>query len=169
MENMKIIYDFFKKLYGHPCWNVSTDYGLSLRFGKPRLRSLPIFSKYKFPYKPKIVIGQRRATYVTGQWKLWIYEAHWKLSHKGQKIVTSSSSNHNRSLAAFHLSGQKLVNVKVNEKTGAALFTFDLDCTVEVRRWKKGSKDVLWYLYKPDGYCLSIKGDGTYTYKLSDE
>jgi len=165
-SNLKIIYDSFKKVYGHPCWDVTTRYGLAMEFGKPQLEISLFVEKHKYHYKPKRITGPKRYVSVRGQWKLWIFMAHWKMSYKGKKIVTSSSSDYNLNRAASHLSGQKLVNIEVNPKTGATKFDFDLGCTIEARRWQKDSKDDLWYLYIRDKYCLTMKGDGSYTYEV---
>ncbi len=50
----------------------------------------------------------------------------------------------------------------MNPDTGATAFSFDLGSVVEVRRFERTSTDELWILNKPNGYFLSVRGDGTY-------
>ena len=162
---MHIIYRSFEKLFGLPCWNVTTDYGLTFKFGNPYLRIHEMKKTYKVDYVPIPIFSKKRHIIVKGQWFLWIYMAHWKALYKGKRIITNSSSNHNIRRFSNQIEGQRLIQVRVNENTGATSFLFDLDCTVEIRRWGKNSKDELWHLSKPNGYCLSIYGDGKYSHR----
>ena len=65
------------------------------------------------------------------------------------------------------LSGQKLVSVSVNAGTGLTRFVFDLGCELNCRRFERNSKDEIWMLYRPNGYVLSVHGDGSYRHKRS--
>lgn len=67
--------------------------------------------------------------------------------------------------AANTLSGQKLIHVDINRINGFTRFSFDLNTCLEVRRTKKDKNDELWLLYRPNGYVLSIKGNGTFDHE----
>jgi hypothetical protein len=171
---MNIIDRTFEKVYGEICWNVMHDCQLnfSMELGEPSL---------DVPHGPsqKVTSGEirrrlaardwrirpdkaQRVVHVKGRWFLWIYMAYWKTSCQGVQIATSSSSQRLKSLATRDLDGQKLIQVQVNPRTGATAFTFDLGSVLEVRRFERDSSDELWTLYEPTGYCLSVRGDGTY-------
>jgi hypothetical protein len=62
------------------------------------------------------------------------------------------------------LSGQKLIEIRVNSKTGFTEFSFDLGAVLRVRRFEVDDDADLWTLYKPNGYTVSVKGDGTFTH-----
>lgn len=161
---MNIIEKGFSPLCGKPCWGVVYDShtNLAMNFGDPYL---VIREPYSTESKLKRVQEQasRRQVHVRGQWWLWIFYASWRVYRKGQLLGGYSSSFRKGSIAAHFLDGQKLIAVKTNAKTGETRFEFDLEGVLEVSRFKKDddSSD-LWLLYKPNGYVLSVHGDGTY-------
>jgi hypothetical protein len=108
-------------------------------------------------------MARHRGITVKGKWWLWIFCAYWKLMIKNSTTVTSSSSFRKKRLAMALLDGQKLTGIKVNPVTGTTDFTFDLGARLQARRFEKDDSDI-WTLYKPNGYVLGIRGDGTFTY-----
>jgi hypothetical protein len=108
----------------------------------------------------------RRVT-VRGQWWLWIYHCYWRLSGNDLPAVTDSSSLRRIERATKHLDGQKLVSVAVEPDTGATRFVFDLGSILHCRRCERDSSDELWMLYKPNGYVLSVLGNGTFSHQRS--
>lgn len=61
------------------------------------------------------------------------------------------------------LDGQRLTEVSIDSITGFTEFAFDLGAKLQVRRFT-ADESVIWTLYKPNGYVLGIRGDGTYTH-----
>jgi len=61
------------------------------------------------------------------------------------------------------LDGQKLKHIHINARDSATEFGFDLGAILQVRRFRGDDSDV-WTLYKPNGYVVGVRGDGTYTY-----
>ena len=61
------------------------------------------------------------------------------------------------------LDGQRLTGVTLEPLTGATEFAFDLGATLQVRRLVADDSDI-WTLYKPNGYVLGIRGDGSCTH-----
>ncbi|MBL7152515.1 MAG: hypothetical protein ISS79_02270 [Phycisphaerae bacterium] len=171
---MNIIDRTFEKIYGEICWDVIYErfLNLSMRLGEPSFGECHQPSQKVAPSEIRRRIATkdwqirpfkaRRWVHVQGRWGLWIYMAYWKISCQGIQVATSSSSPRIKSLATQDLDGQKLTKVQVNPDTGATAFSFDLGSVVEVRRFERTSTDELWILNKPNGYFLSVRGDGTY-------
>src|SRR4029077_3129308 len=93
----------------------------------------------------------------------------WSLSTSGDLLASSSSSDRRVQKAILHLQGERLVSVRIHPKTGATRFDFDLGCVLGCRRFEKVSDDPLWILYKPNGYTLSVHGNGTYCHHRASE
>ncbi|MDY7010679.1 MAG: hypothetical protein SVV80_07995 [Planctomycetota bacterium] len=160
---MNVIDRTFQQLYGQLCWGVHYDrqLNLSMNFGDPHLK----IRELDRAKSKSVLLGlydSRRLITVRGRWWLWIYCSYWKISYKGKLVVTGASSIRRILQAAEELKGQKLVQVDVNKDTGATRFVFDLGGVLDVRRFERNSKDEIWILYKPNGYVLSVSGNGTY-------
>ncbi|TWT59110.1 hypothetical protein KOR42_24990 [Thalassoglobus neptunius] len=161
---------WFRPLYGHPCWGI--EYGrqtnLSINFGKP---SLEIREPFVTESQSQVVreLASRRLVTVRGEWWLWLWCCYWKLTLNEETLATGSSSARRTKKAMSRLSGQKIVSLSVNEKTGFSGFEFDLGCQLSCRRFERDSEERLWSLYRPNGYVLSVHGNGTYCHQRSTD
>lgn len=159
---MTVIESTSTPILGEPCWDVKCDcqLNLSLNFGSPHLHvSEPHVSKSRLRSVRELFA--RRLVYPRGKWWLWVYLADWQVDAEGRKIATNTSAFKKRTLAANQLNGQKLLAVEITPATGATRFTFDLGGVLSILR-RGRNDDELWLLYKPSGYVLSVRGDGTY-------
>jgi hypothetical protein len=160
--NINRIVREFQPLASHPCWGLHYEryLNLSMNFGTP---SLTIREPYQSGSKSENVrrMAACRGVTVRGKWWLWIYCSYWRLSSRGVQLATGSSSSRRIQRALGQLEGQKLVSAEVKALTGATRFTFDLGCTLECRRFERDQDAELWMLYKPNGYVLSMHGNGT--------
>ena len=160
---MNIFKRTIRQLRGQVCWDVHHDrlLNLSMNFGDPWL-------KIREPYQTKSRLkllrqyAASRSVFARGRWWLWIYYSYWKISYKGKRIATGSSSIGQILQATGNLSGQKLMQLELNVHTGNTRFTFDLGSTLDVRRRNRNDDEILWILHKPKGYILSVQGNGTY-------
>lgn len=153
----------FEPIYGQPCWCVNYEryLNLSLNFGPPRLN---IHEPHPTKSRSKVVRrnAARRLVIVRGRWWLWIYVSYWRLSYNG--IVVSNRrwpASRRMPDALRDLEGQKLIRVRVNSKTGATRFDFDLGAKLEV--WKLDDDEVyeLWTLYvRSPQRVLSLHSNG---------
>jgi hypothetical protein len=163
-----IISRTFQPLFGQPCWGLRHErmFNLSLNFGKP---SLYIREPSNIKSKSEAVrqLHMRRLITVRGQWWLWIYCSYWRLSTKGKKFATGSSSQRKIEKVIKQLEGENLMSVEIESTTGATRFNFDLGGILECRRFERDTDDELWMLYKPNGYVLSVHGDGTFSHQLA--
>jgi hypothetical protein len=160
-----IISKSFQRFLGQPCWGLHHDrqLNLSMNVGKPSVRVRePFITKSKSEAIKRW--AARRNVWIRGQWWLWVFCSYWRLSSKGHLLATGSSSSRKITRALVQLQGQKLTSVKVDGKTGATEFAFDLGCLLECRRFEKASEDQLWILYQPNGYVLAVYGNGTYSF-----
>jgi len=161
---MNKITEIGKELRGQICWGITWDsqLNMSMSFGKPHLRIRePHATKSRSRHVQQL--ASHRIVTVKGAWWLWIFCAYWKLTASESLMVTNSSSLRQKQRAMAHLDGQKLKTLRVNAATGATEFTFDLGATLHVRRYSNDDSDI-WTLYKPNGFVLGVRGDGTFTY-----
>jgi hypothetical protein len=157
----------FRPLLGKPCWGVHYDrpLNLSLKFGDPHL---DIQEPYESRSTSEVVrkLFARRLVTVRGRWWLWIYLARWRLMLGDERVVKWTSPKRALANALSDLDGQKLIRVEVDRHTGVTRFDFDLGASLEVWRLRrKDTRKDLWLLYKPNGYVLSVRGDGTCYYR----
>jgi hypothetical protein len=155
-----------ERLYGKLCWGVSyySHVNLSLSFGNPRLRVREPYETHSTSEQLRRLAARRQVT-VTGEWWLWVFCAYWRIAQDGERLAGLSSSARQRRRAFDFLDGQKLVTATVKPRTGLTRFGFDLGASLEVTRCVRGSDDELWLLYKPNGYVLTVRGNGTYEHR----
>lgn len=135
-----------------------------MNFGTPSLRVREPFSTDSNSEVIRQMASRRRVT-VRGEWWLWIYCCHWRLTSEDRQFATGSSSLRRIQKAIGQLGGQELVSVAVEPETGATRFTFDLGCVLACRRFDRDTDDPLWMLYKPNRYVLSVHGNGTFSHE----
>ncbi len=160
---MDTLENIFKGMTGQVCWGIlHENINLSFNLGEPQLK----FESCKDdPARDRKL---RQYTTVKGQWFLWVYLAYWTLTvldESGEnklKAVTSTSDRDKKRILKL-LCGQKLTQININSQTGKTRLLFDLGAELEVRRMRPNAEEV-WLLYDPNDYCLSINGDGTYSY-----
>jgi hypothetical protein len=164
---MNVIDRVFRRVYGQLCWGSHYDplVNLSLSFGQPSLEIVMEPRKSRARSEAVKRLAARRLVSVKGRWWLWVYQAYWSISSKGERLASSSSSVCRKKQAAALLEGERLVRVDVNPQSGASRFTFDLGGELVVRRMSRDSTDELWLLYEPNRYVLSVRGDGTYDHE----
>jgi hypothetical protein len=139
-----------------------------MNFGKPSLHVREPFSTDSPSEAVQRMASRRRVT-VRGEWWLWIYRSHWRLTADDLELATSSSSFRRIERATPEFEGQKLVSVAVKPETGATRFAFDLGCVLHCRRLDRETDAELWLLYKPSGYVLSVHGNGTFSHQRATE
>ena len=161
---------WFQPLCGQPCWGLRFDVNLnlSMNFGRP---SLHIREPFRADSKSETVqrIASRRCVTVRGEYWLWIYCCYWRLTAGELQLATGSSSFRRIERATAQLSGQKLASVAVEPETGATRFVFDLGCALHCRRFERDTDAELWMLYKPNGYVLSVHGNGNLSHLRSSK
>lgn len=171
MRTKNVIDNSLKSLYGKPCWGLRYDCNtnLDLSFGDPVLK---IYEPRQSNSKSRKVRERftRRLVTVKGKWWLWVFIAKWEISFNGKRAATNKSPYRKIPMALAKLSGQIVASVEIDSQTGETKFEFDLGGVLRVRRWKRKRecKDDLWMLYKPNGYVLTVRGDGRYSHKRGD-
>ncbi len=164
-RSMNVIQRTFQRLCGQPCWGVEhgSYLALEMNFGTPSLDVRePRISRAKSAMVRRLMA--KRWIRVQGQWQMWVLHAYWRLSIRGELVARSSSALRQKRQGVAELDGQKLLDMQLNAETGATQFWFDLGGLLEVRRWRRDSCDQLWVLHKPNGYALSVNGNGTYNH-----
>ena len=158
----------FRPLLGKPCWGVhyNRPLNLSFNFGEPYLEVYgPHRARPDASDRVRKQVARRLIT-VRGRWWLLVDVARWRLTHADGRVVKWTSPKRVTAEALLDLDGQKLTRVEVNRETGATRFDFDLGLRLDVwRMTRKHLGDDLWKLYKPNGYVLSARGDGSCHYR----
>jgi hypothetical protein len=135
---------------------------MSMSFGRPNLLVRDPHVTKTRSRRFREFSSYRRIT-VKGEWWLWILCAHWRLTISPSIAATGSSSLREKNVAITRLDGQRLTGMTIDSITGFSEFVFDLGAKLQVRRFTADDSDI-WTLYKPNGYVLGIRGDGTYTH-----
>lgn len=156
-----IVDDSFRTLYGHPCWGLHYDrtLNLSMNFGNPSLTIREPIRTTSASKTAARILGRRNVT-IRGEWWLWIYCCHWRLSTGELTLATGASSLRKIERAISELEGQQLASVAIDNETGATRFAFDLGMVLHCRRFNRTTDSELWMLYTPSGYVLSVAGNG---------
>lgn len=152
-------------MLNQPCWDVNYSLwpSLSFNFGKPKL---------KFETCKNDPVRDRRLRTLTGiwaEWHFWALHAYWKLTvismdGKSKLTAANSSTTKQKYDACRLLTGQRLSAVEIDNEAARTTLRFDLGAGLIIRRPTSKTKE-LWSLAEPNGYYLSINGDGTYDHK----
>lgn len=155
------------RVRGLICWSAQCDTGLGfgLKFGRPSIQIVRGPRQAKSRSLAEKVVAARRLLKLRGECELWIYSGYWTVKWMRMTLASTSASLRQRRMAASVLEGQRLVAVRIDARSAATTFAFDLGTTLEVRRGRRGSKDRLWILRKQTGYVLSVFGNGTYAHE----
>ena len=87
---------------------------------------------------------------------------HWSLRVSNALTAMSSSSHRKKTMAMLRLDWQRLSDIRVNPRNGATEFLFNLAARLCTRRFDEDDSDI-WTFYSPNGFVLSVKGNGTFT------
>jgi len=155
----------FSKLRKLPCWHVEWDANtnLSMCFGKPSL-SIREPREVETDEETLRQFFRMRSVTVKGEYLFWITSAYWKLTTNDLGPVTQASSYKRKQMAMARLDGQKIIYAKVDPKTAATHLEFDLGAELKIRRYGPSYDYVMWMLYFPGKYVLSVRGDGQFKY-----
>jgi hypothetical protein len=161
-----LINHLFYPLLDKPCWHVQLGYGsfLTLEFGMPKL----IIDEPTFALTTSIParrVRTRRVVRVRGEWHLWIYSCHWRVT-RFDRVIGDSSTAQRRKRAAQELDGQILTHVVVRPQNGASIFRFDLGAQLETVPYDQESEQ--WLLYEPTGEVFTVRADGCYSHMPGD-
>ncbi len=150
----------FAPLLGLPAWSVEKGQGsfLTMEFGEPHLKIRePKISTSKSEKVRRLMA--RRNVRPCGQWHLFIYCCFWRVMSDGVEIAHCESSNDDIKIAAWHIDGQLLIDVKVDPAKGTSVFTFDQNTMLET--WPGDQSDeTQWLLYLPSGDVFTYRADG---------
>jgi hypothetical protein len=163
---MKLI----RPLFDTPCWriNADTQLGLDLSFGSPYLEIREPWESKSKEKSVRDLLARRSACVKASCW-LWIQSARWAITLADGHHVNWSSSAKKRGIAFALLEGEKVVRVVIEPETGLTTFFFDLGGALKAERFRRVADDTLWTLYKPNGYCFSVRSDGQYCHAPCSE
>lgn len=151
----------FADVIGKPCWLARRGHGsfLTFEFGQPHLqiREPMVASSSQ--------LLRRRGISVHGEWHLWIYCCEWRILEDGRVIAHSEGSDGEIDKAVRRLDSQKLTAVAVAPATGASRLDFEGDLILATSRMDETDHSCEnWMLNTPDGYWLSYRADGRYSW-----
>ena len=151
----------FADVIGKPCWLAKRGHGsfITMEFGEPHLEVRePADASSSETLR-------RRGIAVHGDWHLWIYCCEWRILEEGRVIAHSESPDAEIDKAVRRLDGQKLIGVRVARETGASRIDFEGDLILATSRMDEADPSYEnWMLATPDGYWLSYRADGRYSW-----
>jgi hypothetical protein len=159
------IEEIFAKLYGIPCWNVQQGHGsfVTFEFGTPSLRIGKVIERN--PDRPGSY--SRRLVHACGEWHLWIYCCGWQIAQDGNVLAANESTRECIAGACHALNGQVLSAFTCKVARGTIRFSFDLGGKLNTGPYDDELLEQ-WMLYCPDGYVLTYRSDGAFSYGRSD-
>jgi hypothetical protein len=159
------IEEIFAKLYGIPCWNVQQGHGsfVTFEFGTPSLRIGKVIERN--PDRPGSY--PRRLVHACGEWHLWIYCCGWQIAQDGNVLAANESTRECIAGACHALNGQVLSAFTCKVARGTIRFSFDLGGKLNTGPYDDELLEQ-WMLYCPDGYVLTYRSDGAFSYGRSD-
>jgi len=137
-------FEIIRPLLGTPAWGIRLGVGsfLTVEFGAPEVAS-PAAAKH-------------------GELHLWLYMCAWRIE-KGEHILAGSDDDRPEIEAALQdlefgdAEQVELVkpslDLRVQFRSGARLVTFAASSAHDQAQWM---------LFTPNGYCLTVFGDGSY-------
>jgi hypothetical protein len=151
---------FIMPMLGLPAWGVKQGYGsfLTFEFGEPRLEVHEMRSPEN---------RLRRSAHVHGEWHLWIYCCHWRVSLDGSQLAQSEDDSPTIDQAAQALNAQKLVAVNIAPENGRSLFTFDLGGVLETWPYGEDANAEQWKIVA-EPTSFAFRADGQYWCGLSN-
>ena len=150
------------------CWQVRWDnqVGLDMNFGRPHLVIRePRRSSSRWP-RVRALAARRRAHLHGTHW-LQIAPEAWEIVLDDGTRARRGAAARQSDVACARLTGERLVEVRIDVKTGVSEFRFDLGGVIRVRRprgWGTEPDDQLWTLHGPGHQYVAVFAGGTYSY-----
>lgn len=146
--------DFLRPMLNLPAWNAQQGHGsfLTFEFGQPRL----VVREWQSSKG-----DLRRHAYAQGQWHLWIYCCHWRITQDRQQSAHSEDTRETIGRAVVQLAGQLLTAVNVTPQDGKSTFHFDLGGRIETWPYGDDSSDEQWMILSATD-AFSFRADGHY-------
>ena len=141
---------FMEPILGLTAWGVKQGHGsfLTFEFGQPKLEIKEHLSR------------SRRSAYVHGQWHLWIYCCHWRITQDGTQLACSEDDEKTIGRAIAALNGQNLISVSVQSDQRSSEFMFDLGGLLETWPYGEDPTDEQWMIYSENEvFSLNASGD----------
>ncbi|HEY9789259.1 MAG TPA: hypothetical protein V6D22_02590 [Candidatus Obscuribacterales bacterium] len=170
----KAVADSFAQIKDKPCWNAKQGHGsfLTFEFGEPSL----VVNEYQRTSgkpgpdeNPKV---SRRTATVRGQWHLYIFCCHWKITFNDGTEAASDSSREEIEKALAKLSGQILSKATVAPRNGSSQFVFDLGGKLQTMPYEEntrsGEPHENWMFFEAEN-VLTYRADGKYAFHPPDK
>ena len=103
-----------------------------------------------------------------GEWHLWFYMCSWRIEAAGKVLVGSDDDREKmlKTLDGFEFGGVKDIRVALPSLDLAIQF----DSGTEILTFSSSeSGPDQWWLFTPDGNCLTVHGGGRFRYGSSSE
>ncbi|MBV9077917.1 MAG: hypothetical protein JO048_10580 [Methylobacteriaceae bacterium] len=156
-------------LIGLPSWGVERVHGsiLAFEFGEPRLHVREPYVSASRSAEVRARAAQRRIKPV-GDRNLTIFACHWRIGREAERLAEDEDANRQIQAALDSLSGEKLVQVSIDERKYETLFRFDLGGSLLTWPYERND-DEQWSVYRPNGNVLTLRADGQYSIGSEDE
>ena len=161
----EIIDKAFATIRGLPCWHVEQGYGsfLTLQFGAPHQEIGEIRPRRTDDPRSHA----RRPVHIRGDAHLSLYCCGWRIAQDGNVLVCNESTRESILTGCRALEGQAFSEFSFRPDSGHSRFMFDLGGKISTGPY---DDEVLeqWMLFLPDGYVLTYRSDGAFSYGPSD-
>jgi hypothetical protein len=152
----------FRHLLGQLAWSVCKGHGsfLTFEFGKPHITIRePVATSPGTSETVRKNLARRRV-FITGDWRLWIQNAHWEIETRYEKVNSDTFDAINLQDTLKELDGQRLVSISFCSGDGSCVLVFDLGTSLTLRP-NANVDDDQWSIHARDGSWITCGMDGS--------
>lgn len=154
----------FAGAIGRPAWRVCRGHGsaVTMEFGAPHLAVRePIQAVSDGTKQVHRSLLRRRAT-PYGEWHLWIWGCHWRITSDGDEIANSETAETAIDNALKQIDGQKLLGVDATPDNATSVFRFEHGVEFHTWPWAEIDGDLAdqWMLSMHSGEVFTLRQDG---------
>jgi len=152
----------FCHLRGQLAWSVHKGHGsfLTFEFGKPHITIRePVATSADASERVRKTLARRRV-FITGDWHLWIQNAHWEIETRYEKINSDTFDTDSLEETLKELDGQRLLSVSACSGEGSCVLAFDLGASLALRP-NVDVDDEQWSIHARDGSWIRCGMNGS--------
>ncbi len=152
----------FRHVLGQLAWSVRKGHGsfLTFEFGQPRVTIRePVAASAGASEAVRKSLARRRV-FISGDWQLWIQNAHWEIETRYEKVNSDTFDAVSLQEALKELDGQRLLSVSADASDGSCVLGFDLGASLTLRP-NANVDDDQWSIHAADGSWITCGMDGS--------
>lgn len=149
---------------GRPAWCVCRGHGsaVTMEFGAPHLAVREPVQRVSDDTKKAHRSLLRRRVTPYGDWHLWIWCCHWRITSDSDEIANSEMADAAIENALNEIDGQKLLSVDATPDNATSVLRFEHGVEFQTWPWAEIDGDLAdqWMLFMHSGEVFTHRQDG---------